>query len=353
MDFVWYIAAVPVTFFFALYVVLPATLIINPWLQTYIVFLNFVKAPFTDYSKPKKLGNKNLKSGRSFHLSVTRSVNIGVWHILPESIPEPHQEEDYTRTLQDGKPIIIYLHGTAATRAHTHRMDLLKQLSSLDNHVFSIDYRGFADSSGSPSEEGVVEDALSMYKWVKESCGDSPVIIWGHSLGSGVATRLARHLCDTNQTFAGLVLESPFNNLREAACNHPLSRPFRFLPWFEKAFLDTSAQMNIHFDSDKHVAHITTPIMIVHCRDDMDVPIHLGKKLYEAALKSRRPGSGSIQFYALRNCGHIHVCQAPEFPYIVRKFLKSCGCGESFVCDKEYCSTDIDWAALSVGTLTI
>ncbi|XP_021346575.1 monoacylglycerol lipase ABHD12-like [Mizuhopecten yessoensis] len=278
MDFLWYLCAAPVTFFFGIFVVLPVFVIINPRLQTSIVFLQFVKAPFVDYSKPKKLGNKNLKSGRCFHLNVAKDVKIGVWHILPECVPEPEHEEDYVHTLKDEKPIFIYLHGTAATRAHTPRMNMLKRLSAMDNHVFSIDYRGFADSSGIPTEEGVVEDALCMYKWVKARCGNSPIIIWGHSLGSGVATLLVRQLCDTSQKLAGLVLESPFNNLREAACKHPLSKPFRFLPWFERAFLDTAAQVNINFESDKHITHVTTPIMIVHSKDDNDVPIDLGRK---------------------------------------------------------------------------
>ncbi|XP_033735748.1 lysophosphatidylserine lipase ABHD12-like [Pecten maximus] len=352
MDFLWYTVAVPVTFFFGLYVALPIMVIINPWLQTKMVFLHIVKAPFVDYSKPKRLGNKNLKSGRCFYLPVTNGVRIGVWHVLPESIPEPEQEEDYIHTLKEGKPIFIYLHGTAATRAHTPRMNMLKRLSSLDNHVFSIDYRGFADSSGSPTEEGVVEDAFCMYKWVKEHCGDSPIIIWGHSLGTGVATLLVRHLCYTKEKLAGLVLEAPFNNLRDAARKHPLSKPFRFLPWFERAFLDTAAQINISFESDKHITHITVPIMMVHSKDDGDVPIDLGMKLYEVALKNRPNGAGPVQFYAVNHCGHIHISQAPEFPYIVRKFLKTCGCGDSSFCDKDYnCSTDIDWAALSPGTL--
>ncbi|XP_060069068.1 lysophosphatidylserine lipase ABHD12-like [Ylistrum balloti] len=353
MDYLWYIFAVPVTFFFGIYILLPVVVILNPWLQTSIVFLHYVKAPFVDYTKPKNLGYKNLKSGRCFHLSVAKDVKIGVWHILPESVPEPEQEEDYVHSLKDGKPIFIYLHGTAATRAHTPRVNMLKRLSSMDNHVFSIDYRGFADSSGIPTEEGVVEDALSMYKWVQSCCGDSPIIIWGHSLGTGVATLLVRQLCNTNQKLAGLVLESPFNNLREAASQHPLSLPFRFLPWFERAFLDTAAQVNINFESDKHIAHVTVPIMIVHSKDDNDVPIDLGRKLYEAAVKSRPEDAGPIQFYALNKCGHINISQAPEFPHVVRKFLKTCGCGDSSVYDKDYCDTDIDWKELSLGTLNL
>ena len=46
-------------------------------------------------------------------------------------------------------------------------------------------FLGYGDSSGSPSEEGVVADALHTYKWVKENCGSSPVFLWGHSLGTG------------------------------------------------------------------------------------------------------------------------------------------------------------------------
>lgn len=334
--------ALPLSFVLCVYIVWPVILMINPRLPIRLVFLHMVKWPsvLMDFSKPRNYGHKNLKSGRCFYLNVTADVRIGVWHILPECGPLPEREEDYVHTLRDGRPIFLYLHGTGGTRAHTPRVNMLKHLSSLGNHVFSIDYRGFGDSSGSPTEEGVVQDALFTYRWIKARCRESPIFIWGHSLGSGVATSLVRHLCDTDQEVGGLILEAPFNNLREEAVRHPLTLLVRRLPLFEKLFLDPVTNNNIHFSSDKHITHVKVPIMIIHSKDDGDVPIELGRKLYDTAVQSRTDDAGPVHFFALDKCGHINISQATEFPHIVRKFLKACGCGD--LSDNDCCNGDQD-----------
>jgi len=49
---------------------------------------------------------------------------------------------------------------------------------------------GYGDSSGSPSEEGLVEDAVSVFRWLKSHTGNAPVYLWGHSLGSAYVSNL-------------------------------------------------------------------------------------------------------------------------------------------------------------------
>jgi fermentation-respiration switch protein FrsA (DUF1100 family) len=51
--------------------------------------------------------------------------------------------------------------------------------------IFYWSVAGFADSPGEPCEDGMVEDGHTMFKWIKERSGKSPVFLWGHSLGSG------------------------------------------------------------------------------------------------------------------------------------------------------------------------
>ena len=96
--------------------------------------------------------------------------------------------EDAIRT--SGKPIVIYLHGTSASRALGHRKELYRLLQGMDVHVITCDYRGYADSTRvAPFETGVVKDSTELYKWVLEKIGDRrsaiPVFVWGHSLGTG------------------------------------------------------------------------------------------------------------------------------------------------------------------------
>lgn len=82
---------------------------------------------------------------------------------------------------------------------------------------------GFGDSSQvEPTEESVVKDCLFIYKWVtNKTIGD--VFVWGHSLGTSISTHMLSILNENIRRPVGLILESPFNNLREEIREHPLS----------------------------------------------------------------------------------------------------------------------------------
>jgi fermentation-respiration switch protein FrsA (DUF1100 family) len=93
-----------------------------------------------------------------------------------------------------------------------------------------LDYRGYGDSGGKPTEEGVVADAKAVYNYGKSLDPTKSIYVWGHSMGTGVAARAVAELTDSGQAPTALVLEAPFNNLPDVIKNHPFSVPFRFLP---------------------------------------------------------------------------------------------------------------------------
>ncbi|XP_042338785.1 lysophosphatidylserine lipase ABHD12-like, partial [Plectropomus leopardus] len=162
------------------------------------------------------------------------------------------QADWYDSTFSSTHSAILYLHGNAGTRGGDHRVQLYKVLSSLGYHVVTFDYRGWGDSDGSPSEGGMTSDALFMYDWLKHRLDDkTPLYIWGHSLGTGVATNLVRRLCDRGSPPDALILESPFTNIREEAKSHPFSMVYRYLPGFDWFFLDAITANNIRFSSDE------------------------------------------------------------------------------------------------------
>ena len=70
-------------------------------------------------------------------------------------------------------------------RSDYGRMKLCNSLCELGYHIFAIDYRGYGDSSGTPSEVGVVNDVLALYKFIKSYQNQSRIFFWGHSLGTG------------------------------------------------------------------------------------------------------------------------------------------------------------------------
>ncbi|KAK3093611.1 hypothetical protein FSP39_018069 [Pinctada imbricata] len=304
-----------------LYVIIPIILITNPWIHSKLIFLNFVRwPPFIDVTNPLDLG---IKGARSFYLDVAEDSRIGVWQILPSHLTT-NETNEFERLLKNGEPIFLYLHGTTGTRAGWHRVQLLKLLASMGYHVIAIDYRGYADSKGTPSEDGVVADGYHMYRWIRERSGDVPVILWGHSLGTAITSKLAKQLCDNGEHPEGVILESPFNNIRDAAVRHPFTALFRYHPYFKEVFIDTIAENHIYFSSDENIASVTTPLFIVHAEDDEIVPYELGVKLYESARSNRPPGSGPLEFLPLHKghgYGHKHIFQAPELPDSIRKFV--------------------------------
>ncbi|KAL3872976.1 hypothetical protein ACJMK2_036142 [Sinanodonta woodiana] len=314
-------------FLFTLYVFIPVLIKTNPWIFVKIVFLNHVTwPPFVNYSQPNHFG---LNATRNFYLHPDEDSKLGIWHVLPTtlSVSPPLIESHYEDLLSKNKAIIIYFHGNSGSRAGRHRVHLYKVLANLEFHVLAVDYRGYGDSSslGYPTEDGVVSDARYVYNWVRERSGNSPVFIWGHSLGTGITTRVAKELCTEGDPPAGVILESPFNNIREAALGHWMAWPFKHYPWLEWALIDSISANNIHFASDQSIRYVTVPLLIMHAEDDWVVPIELGTKLYEAALSSRTEKTGPVKFVTFnitRGYGHKHIHMAPELPDILREFVQ-------------------------------
>ncbi|KAK6027638.1 hypothetical protein OSTOST_06330 [Ostertagia ostertagi] len=115
-------------------------------------------------------------------------------HILPKSLSADYREkgihpddEEIERSLSRIEyPIVLYLHGNSFDRTIAHRVELYNLLNKLDCHVVTFDYRGYGDSDGDPSEPGLVNDSRVVYDYVKSHCKDNAIIVWGHSMGSGL-----------------------------------------------------------------------------------------------------------------------------------------------------------------------
>ncbi|XP_060896452.1 lysophosphatidylserine lipase ABHD12 isoform X1 [Labrus mixtus] len=308
------------------YISIPFIVKLCPSIQAKLVFLNFVRLPyFIDLKRPLDQG---LNHTHNFYLEPESSLKIGVWHTVPAHMwreAQGKQGEWYNSMFSSTHSVILYLHGNAGTRGGDHRVQLYKVLSSLGYHVVTFDYRGWGDSDGSPSEGGMTSDALFIYDWLKKRLDSKlPLYIWGHSLGTGVATNLVRRLCDRGSPPDALILESPFTNIREEAKSHPFSMVYRYLPGFDWFFLDTITANNIRFASDENVNHISCPTLILHAEDDSVVPFHLGKKLYNIASQSKSLSGHKVQFVPFpSSLGYKHkfIYRSPELPNILSDFL--------------------------------
>ncbi|XP_053115383.1 protein ABHD12B isoform X1 [Hemicordylus capensis] len=310
---------------FICYASLPFIIRLFPSLLRKFVYLNFISIPFwTDFHKPEVF----LGHTQNFYLTPEPGITLGIWHTLPDNRWKEAEGKDlswYQEALADDNPVIIYLHGNGGTRATGHRVSLAKVMSGGGFHVLSVDHRGYADSTGQPSENGFTADVLYIYDWVKARSGKSTVIMWGHSLGTGISTNTARHLKEKGIVVDAIVLEAPFTNIRDAAAEIPITKIYRKFPGFESLILDTMARAEMYFPSDQNVKVLSSPILILHAEDDVMIPVHQGRKLFEIARNAseKKENIQFIPFPSAKGFGHDHISSNPELPDILKDFLKS------------------------------
>lgn len=297
-----------------LFIIFPVIFKYSYNLQSKVIFLNFVNIPVNaNYQHPEKYG---LKGSRNFYITTSDNVTLGVWHILPSNLENSTQLEDhfFENILDNGQNIVIYSHGNGGSRVVSHRIETYKFLRK-HFHVIAFDYRSYGDSSkSSPTELALVSDIVNVYKWVRNKTS-SNVFMWGHSLGSSLSTHsiLKIQTLQLEQPL-GLILESPFNNMKEEISEFPLAKMFKYLPWFHVTVVEPMAE-NFHFETDKYICGINVPIMILHAQDDRVVPFRLGYKLYETATECRHGSQGNVVFHAFggeKKFGHKYVTRAND-----------------------------------------
>uniref|UniRef100_A0A3Q3B288 Abhydrolase domain containing 12B n=2 Tax=Kryptolebias marmoratus TaxID=37003 RepID=A0A3Q3B288_KRYMA len=261
------------------YLSVPVFLYLFPWILGHAIFSHLLRFPFSaDLGRPQDVLNHT----RNFYLSTEEDVSVGVWHTLPVSQWEAATGKTldwYHETLGDGRPVIIYLHGNAGTRAMSHRVKLVKILSAAGYHVLSLDYRGFGDSTGEPSEAGLTRDALYLYQWVKERSRGTSVCLWGHSLGSGVATNAAIKIQEQGSFVDALILQAPYTRIGEVVVNHPIAKMYKLFSGFETLLWNLLEKNNIIFDNYENLKTLRSPLLILHSEDDRVVPYHMGQKV--------------------------------------------------------------------------
>ena len=196
-------------------------------------------------------------------------------HPLPAEVGWPEAQEVTLETADGqrvvvwqvppppGRPVVVYFHGNGEIvpwRADRHR-----RIAAGGNGVVALSYRGYMGSTGRPTEDGLVKDAEAALRFAAEHYPQSPLFLWGHSLGSGVAVALAaRH------QVAGVILEAPYSSTVDVAAMRFPIVPVRWL------MLD-------QFHSDERIAAVKTPLLIMHGEDDDVIPIALAERLFKLA----------------------------------------------------------------------
>jgi fermentation-respiration switch protein FrsA (DUF1100 family) len=181
---------------------------------------------------------------------------------------------------KEGKPIVLFFHGNAEILAW--RTERFKELTGDGIGLLAVSFRGYAGSTGSPSEAGLIADGEAAYTFAAARYPASRIALWGYSLGSGVAVQLA-----AKHPVAKLILEAPYTSTADiAAARYPFM-PVRWL------MLD-------QFRSLDYIKDVHAPLLVLHGGEDHVVPIAFGERLFAAANEPKR-------FVRFPEAGHINL----------------------------------------------
>lgn len=221
---------------------------------------NFIYHPATERVSPSSAG-----------LDGFLEVNIGDWPAI--SWWRPPQS--------DADPIILYFHGNAGSLPYNAYE--LNGIASWGAGVLAVGYPGYGGNDGAPSETGMRAAALANYAWLRDQgFGAERIVIYGHSLGSGVAVDLA-----ATSDAAGLIVSAPFTSMAAMAQKQ--------LPYLPAAVL-----VRDRYDSLAKMGGVAMPLGWVHGRQDALIPEHMGRKLFDVA-------AGMKCAHILPNAGHNNV----------------------------------------------
>jgi fermentation-respiration switch protein FrsA (DUF1100 family) len=197
-------------------------------------------------------------------LTTADGEKVVVWHV----------------SAKPGRPVILYFHGNGDYLAGF--FGRFRDLIADGTGIVALSYRGYAGSSGQPSERGLLEDAAAAYAFTAARYGADKIIVWGFSLGSGVAVALA-----ADQPVGKLILEAPYTSVADVAAS---------LFWFVPVRL----AMRDQFRSDERIARVKVPLLIMNGSNDPVIPIVLGERLFALAREPK-------QFVRFAGGGHENL----------------------------------------------
>ena len=166
------------------------------------------------------------------------------------------------------RPVVLYFHGNGGSLAG--RAKRFRAFTADGTGLFALSYRGYGGSTGRPTETGLIADADAAYALVAARYPVERIVVWGESLGTGVAVAVAE-----SHKISQLVLESPFTSAADVG-----ARGYWFLP--------VHLLMKDPFHSDERIGKVTVPLLILHGTDDAVVPFALGEKLFAMANEPKR-----------------------------------------------------------------
>jgi fermentation-respiration switch protein FrsA (DUF1100 family) len=193
-------------------------------------------------------------------LTTADGEKVIIWHVPPKP----------------GRPVVLFFPGNGDFLAG--RVGRFRAITSDGTGLVALSYRGYAGSTGSPSEEGLLQDAAAAYAFTVARYPADRIVPWGFSLGTGVAVAIA-----AEHPVGKLILEAPYTSTVDVAAS---------LFWFVPVRL----LMRDPFHSDRRIADVHVPLLIMHGEADPAINIRFGERLFALANEPKQfvrfPGGG-------------------------------------------------------------
>ncbi|MEN8126264.1 MAG: alpha/beta hydrolase [Planctomycetota bacterium] len=165
---------------------------------------------------------------------------------------------------------MLFCHGNGGNISH--RLDTLKMFNELGINCLIVDYRGYGQSTGKPTEIGTKIDMLAGFQWLIEEKRTRPeqIILFGRSLGGSVAATIAKDIQP-----AALVLESTFTSFNDVGSHYYPWLPVRMFSRFDYNTLEA-------------VRQVRCPVLVIHSPDDEIIPYKFGQQIFAAASEPKQ-----------------------------------------------------------------
>ena len=206
-------------------------------------------APDATRYQPSAMG---LQGVTEHEVAAPDGVRLVLWKLAPKK----------------GQPTLLYFHGNAGGLGS--RADRFARYAQVGLGLVMMSYRGYSGSGGQPSEANNVADAKLVYdRLVKEGVDPKDIYLYGESLGSGVAVQLA-----VARRVAGLILDAPYSSMVAMA-----QKTYPFLP--------VRPLIADRYESDRHIAEVKAPVLVMHGEQDELIPVSMGRDLHAAAANPK------------------------------------------------------------------
>ena len=235
----------------------------------------------------------------------------------PEKLPEDFQfyydnqeTKEYNLTTRDGaiinglrfmpkgesKGIVLYLKGNSKSIKGWGKFAV--DFTRHDYNVLMVDYRGFGKSTGRRSQKNIKRDLQVVYNKIKEQTTEDRIILYGRSLGSGFATKLA----STNNPKM-LILDAPYYSLTKVTA--------RYMP-----FMPLSLLIKYPLPTYKWLKYVQCPIHIIHGTNDKLIP-------YKSSLKLSKINPKLTKLHIVIGGGHKNLNNFASYHKMLDDILNS------------------------------